>query len=201
MTGAPGSRWSSVAKNIYFSSEIDSSDSSPTREYYHAATGTYQPMHLGVYWGPGMEYGTWFDYLDKFSKSINQDEFDRPFSGQGKRIVKSHVFSFHIDYLKKTWPEASLILVYRNNQRCLDWWTKCGGFNISYPLYKEHYKDIPTMESSIAKENNLILEAIKKYEGYIPKNNLELCDILDVGNPPDQYFQEYEKDDIFVKVI
>jgi hypothetical protein len=38
MAGAPGSKWSSVAKNIYFSPDIDRSDASSQREYWHDAS-------------------------------------------------------------------------------------------------------------------------------------------------------------------
>ena len=57
-TGAPGSKWSSVVKNIYWSPSIDQSDYSEDRLYYHDADtpGQKQLMHIGVYWDPGMEY-------------------------------------------------------------------------------------------------------------------------------------------------
>ena len=34
-TGAPGSKWSSVVKNIYWSADIDQSDYTTNRLYYH----------------------------------------------------------------------------------------------------------------------------------------------------------------------
>ena len=46
IAGAPGSKWSSVSKNIYFSDGIDRTDASPEREYYHDAPGTMQLMHM-----------------------------------------------------------------------------------------------------------------------------------------------------------
>ena len=103
VSGAPGSKWSSVVKNIYYSPSIDSSDASPNREYYHDASGEMQLMHMGVYWGPAMEFGDWFERLDQYSKLENEAEFDRPFSGNGIRIIKSHVFGYHLDYIKTTW--------------------------------------------------------------------------------------------------
>ena len=44
VAGAPGSKWSSVCKNIYFSDSIDQSDYSKDREYWHDADGG--KMHL-----------------------------------------------------------------------------------------------------------------------------------------------------------
>ena len=69
VTGAPGSKWSSVVKNIYFSPSIDRSDYGDERTYYHDADeGVLKLMHLGAYYDPGMEFGDWFDRLDHFSK-------------------------------------------------------------------------------------------------------------------------------------
>ena len=36
-TGAPGSKWSSVVKNIYWSDDIDHTDYSEERTYWHDA--------------------------------------------------------------------------------------------------------------------------------------------------------------------
>ena len=36
VAGAPGSKWSSVVKNIYYSDSLDNSDYSKDREYWHA---------------------------------------------------------------------------------------------------------------------------------------------------------------------
>jgi hypothetical protein len=100
VSGAPGSKWSSVVKNIYYSADIDSSDYSEERTYWHDASGTHDLMHLGVYWGPAMEFGDWFEQLDQHTKEENEAEFDLPFNGAGVRIIKSHVFGYHIDYIK-----------------------------------------------------------------------------------------------------
>ena len=57
-TGAPGSKWSSVVKNIYWSKDIDQTDYSNDRTYFHDADtpGNKQLMHIGAYWDPGMEF-------------------------------------------------------------------------------------------------------------------------------------------------
>ena len=58
VSGAPGSKWSSVVKNIYYSADIDRTDYSEARTYYHDAgdTGVKDLMHLGAYFDPGMEF-------------------------------------------------------------------------------------------------------------------------------------------------
>jgi len=47
-TGAPGSKWSSVVKNIYWSDDIDHTDYSEDRTYYHDADtpGNKHLMHI-----------------------------------------------------------------------------------------------------------------------------------------------------------
>ena len=134
VAGAPGSKWSSVCKNIYYSDSIDQSDASEEREYWHDAGGELDLMHIGAYFDPGMEFGDFFDDLNKYTKEECEAEFDRPFSGEGVRIVKSHVFAHHIDFLKENWPDCPIILVHRDDDACLGWWVRCGHFDITYPL-------------------------------------------------------------------
>ena len=67
---------------------IGGGDYSEDRLYYHDADtpGQKQLMHIGVYWDPGMEF--------------EGEQWDEPFSGTGKRIIKSHVFAYELDKLK-----------------------------------------------------------------------------------------------------
>ena len=99
--GAPGSKWSSLIKNIYYSPDVDQSDYSEARTYYHDASGKMDLMHLGAYFDPGMEFGGFFDQLDHYTPTECEAEFDRAFlstGDRGRRIIKSHVFAHHIDY-------------------------------------------------------------------------------------------------------
>lgn len=201
VSGAPGSKWSSVVKNIYYSESIDSTDAAPHREYYHDASGEYQLMHMGVYWGPGMEFGDWFDRLDQFSRDQNESEFDRPFSGTGVRIVKSHVFGYHIDYIKKTWPDCPIVLVDRSDDACLGWWVKCGEFAISYPAYRDYYRDLRQMAECIRRENVGNRQAARTWPGQQVQTNLQLARLLGIADPPVQYRQDYRAADIGVTVI
>jgi len=201
VAGAPGSKWSSVVKNIYWSSSIDSSDYADNRVYYHDASGTMDLMHLGAYFDPGMEFGSFFDKLNQYSKEECEKEFDRPFSGKGVRIIKSHVFAHHIDFIKKTWPDCPLILVHRSDDSCLGWWVKCGHFNITYPLYHEYYQDLKHMAKIIADQNRDILSAWWKYNGQYVEDNQKLAQALKIDKPPQQYEQDYVKSDVRVKVI
>jgi hypothetical protein len=214
VAGAPGSKWSSVVKNIYYSPNIDRSDYSDERTYYHDASGTMQLMHMGAYFDPGMEFGDMFEDMYLYTKEDLEKEFDKPFSGDGVRIIKSHVFSHNVEFLKKHWPECPVILVHRDNDACLGWWVRCGHFNITYPKYDKYYKDLRTMSLEIDRQNKDILyawdaklgtlpfaEVPRMYGGLIVYNNIEACNMLQINPPPMQYRQRYDKDNIRVKII
>jgi hypothetical protein len=204
VSGAPGSKWSSVVKNIYYSPSVDSSDAAPHREYYHDASGELQLMHMGVYWGPAMEFGDWFERLDQYSREQNEAEFDRPFSGTGVRIIKSHVFGYHLDYIKRTWPDCPIVLIDRTDDACLGWWVKCGHFDITYPLYNKYYVNLKRMAGIIKQQNTGITNAMWNYKHQGAKQvatNLELCNALGIAWPDNNYRQNYTNNNIKVTVI
>jgi len=200
VTGAPGSKWSSVVKNIYSSSSIDQTDSVADRIYSHADQYNGQPMHIGAYWDPGME----FDFpenIESMSKYSLEAIFDAPFTGPGLRIIKSHTLSHHIDFIRKTWPDCPVVLVYRNDDACLGWWVRCGGFNISYPNYHPYYRNLDNMAVQIDRQNADILKAWNLYPGACPVNNYELAHMLDLVFNLDSAVHNYEQADIKVKII
>jgi hypothetical protein len=201
VAGAPGSKWSSVCKNIYYSDSIDQSDASEDREYWHDASGQLDLMHIGAYFDPGMEFGDFFLFLNKYTKEECEAEFDRPFSGEGVRIIKSHVFAHHIDFLKDNWPDCPIVLVHRDNDACLGWWVRCGHFDITYPLYHKYYVNLREMSKIVDDQNRDIVNAWKRYGGISPKDNIDLADILKINRPPEEYQQDYNLKDIGVKVI
>jgi hypothetical protein len=202
IAGAPGSKWSSVTKNIYYSPNIDRSDYTDARTYYHDASGTMDLMHLGAYFDPGMEFGKFFHRLPMHNHYECETEFNAPFTGNsGIRIIKSHVFANHIDYIKQTWPECPIVLVHRSDDACLGWWVKCGHFDITYPDYAEYYQNLKVMATKIKEQNTNILKAIDKYKHTDVNTNLELCDALNIVWPTEQYRQNYITSDIRVTVI
>jgi hypothetical protein len=200
IAGAPGSKWSSVTKNIYFSSSIDRSDASPEREYWHDAPGTMQLMHMGAYFDPGMEFDLPAD-ITTLTKSELEAIFNSAFTGTGIRIIKSHIFADNIDYLKDLWPDCPVVLVHRTDDACLGWWVKCGHFNITYPKYDKYYVDLKRMAFIISRQNRFLMEAWDRYEGTLPANNETLAHDLGIELPSIEYFQDYVKSDIGVKVI
>ena len=200
MAGAPGSKWSSVAKNIYYSPDIDQTDHTESRTYYHDATGEMLLMHQGAYFDPGMEFDLPAD-LTKLSKAELERRFDEPFSGTGLRIIKSHIFCHNIGFIKHTWPDCPIILVHRGDDACLGWWVRCGEFNITYPSYASYYKDLRNMASIIDNQNRDIIDAWQKYDGTQVQTNKELSQILGLLEPSAEYFQNYPIADVRVKVI
>jgi hypothetical protein len=201
VAGAPGSKWSSVVKNIYYSPSLDQTDYSEARTYHHDAEGAMHLMHLGAYYDPGMEFGDFFDKINEYSKEECEREFDRPFKGKGIRIIKSHVFCHHIDFLKKNWPDCPIVLVHRSDDACLGWWVRCGHFNITYPLYHKYYKNLYYMGKIINHQNEDLLKSWEKYKALSLEDNHHLCDYLNIKYPPIDYRQNYDMKGVRVGVI
>ena len=198
MAGAPGSKWSSVAKNIYYSPDIDQTDHTESRTYYHDATGEMLLMHQGAYFDPGMEFDLPAD-VTALSKAELERRFDEPFGGEGVRIIKSHIFCHNIGFIKHTWPDAPIILVHRGDDACLGWWVKCGHFTITYPSYNKYYKDLRQMAIEIKRQNS----DMRQHWDYASQidNNVKLCERLGLTVPPEEYRQNYINDKVRVKVL
>lgn len=188
VTGAPGSKWSSVVKNIYWSDDIDHTDYSKDREYYHDADtpGEPQLMHMGAYWDPGMEFAV--------------DDWDGPFSGKGIRIVKAHTFAHDLDRLAAL--NHPIVMVYRTDVDCLEWWKLCGEFNITYPLYHAYYKNLDVMWQHIQRQNSDIQNFVKKNLNRIKQvdSNIDLCRLLNIDFQSNESGHIYKHKDIRVYV-
>lgn len=202
VAGAPGSKWSSVVKNIYYSPSINRTDYSTQRTYWHDATGTLELMHLGAYWDPGMEFGGDFIDLDKMTKEECEAEFDRPFAegSEGIKIIKSHVFCHHLEFLATTWSDCPIILVQRSDDSCLGWWVKCGHFAITYPLYHDYYHNLREMATHIKNQNADLLLWRNKNDVIRVNDNRELSRALGIELPPEEYIQYYSTSDVKVEV-
>ena len=198
VAGAPGSKWSSVVKNIYYSPDVDQSDYSEDRTYWHDAPGTMELMHMGAYFDPGMEFDLPAD-ISELSKTELERRFDEPFSGTGIRIIKSHIFTHNIDFLRHTWPDCPIIMVHRGDDACLGWWVKCGHFNITYPQYSKYYKDLRQMAVEI-KRQNTDMRRHWDYGSFV-YNNHGLCERLGIAPPSEEYQQTYADNKVRVKVL
>jgi len=204
VAGAPGSKWSSVVKNIYYSPSIDHTDYRDDWTYYHDAGGQMDLMHLGAYWDPGMACPLPED-LSVMSKKEAEASFDYPFNNnaQGIRIIKSHIFSYenNIQFLRQTWPDVPIVLVHRSDDACLGWWVKCGHFDITYPSYAEYYQNLREMAKIIKRQNAGILSKWWDKKGKDVVDNHELARALKIDLPPEQYRQNYVESDVRVRVI
>jgi hypothetical protein len=125
-------------------------------------------MHIGAYWDPGMEFAV--------------DDWDGPFSGTGKRIVKAHTFAHRLEELKT--KGLPIVMVYRNDHECLEWWKLCGEFKITYPNY-QYFENLDKMWEHIQAENKDTMQFIKdnKHKIHKPKDNVDLCRLLDISFP------------------
>jgi hypothetical protein len=207
VAGAPGSKWSSVVKNIYYSPSIDRSDYRDEWTYYHDASGKMELMHLGAYWDPGMACDLPAD-LSTLTRQQLEDRFNDPFNkdSKGIRIIKSHIFSYeqNIRHLREQFVDCAIVLVHRGDDACLGWWVKCGHFNITYPLYHEYYQDLKRMAACIKAQNQGITDAMWNYKhrgSTQVSTNLELCNALNIAWPDSNYRQNYTNNDIKVTVI
>ena len=154
VAGAPGSRWSSVARAVAYAAEVDHSDETENRGYQgRPDRPSGRPGHFGSYFGPGMEFGDRFDRLDTLPVAELERELLRPFaSPSGVLLLKSHYFARFLPYLARTFPGSRFLLAHREDGRCLQWWLACGGFDISYPRY-DHYRDVAGIRAAIASDN------------------------------------------------
>ena len=183
VVGAPGSRWSGVAKSIYFSEQIDQSDDTPERTYFNpnSPAKAKQLMHRGAYFDPGMEFGNELEDFDSLSKEDLEKIFDAPFQGSDKiRIIKSHVLCYHVEKLSKMFGDP-IVLVYRHDEDCFDWWKQAGGWDITYPNYK-WYKDDTTMKQQIALQNQAVRKFVYENKLYSLNNNNQLQKYLGISS-------------------
>ena len=206
LVGAPGSRWSGVAAHIYESADIDQSDAAPHREYLGGPQlSDYKAKHSGSYFDPGMEFGNWFDSIDKHNKKQNESEFNKPFSGilrrDKYRIIKSHTLAHNLQYIKTEWPNSKIVLAYRTNKKCYDWWMQAGGFEISYPSY-EWYENEKKMKAEIALQNKNIkaFMSVNKAK-FNAIDSFDTCNLLNIKCPIEGVYQSYKAEDIKVCVI
>jgi hypothetical protein len=178
LTGAPGSKWSSVAESIYWSDSIDHTDNTQARGYKNGVV-----KHVGAYWDPGMEF--------------ENTDWDGPFSGNGKRIVKSHTFAHQLETLKSS--GHPIVMVHRNDYECFKWWLEAGGFDITYPNYK-YFENLDKMWQHIQAENKDIMQFVKDHSEQVTlvKNSMELCSLLEIDHPT--YINYYKEKDVKVYV-
>jgi len=192
LIGTPGSKWSSVHRILSCSDDINQTEKSDKRSWGRKITNGNKEYtignHRGVYWGPHNEYGHKFDKINTLSKQEIINEFMQPFENWDKiKIIKSHWFAYHLDFLHNIFPKATFISCYAADDDCYYWWKKVGGWGLPFPSY-EWYENDNKMLSSIKEENSKLLkfnidrdENLKFYsfEELYKKLNLQFTDSLD----------------------
>jgi len=163
LIGCPGSRWSSVFLDLAKNEAVNTTEWREENKWdqpvqnvkgEHIKIG----IHRGVYWGPGNTYGEGFDKLFAMSKPEILAEFMEPFENWDKiKVIKSHWFAYHIEYLQALFPKAKIVSCYANDIDSFYWWHKCGGWGMLFPNYT-WYNDDSKMLEQIKEENYRILK-------------------------------------------
>jgi hypothetical protein len=128
------------------------------------------------------------------------DDWDGPFSGHGTRIIKAHTFAHELDRLATL--GHPIVMVYRTDVECFEWWKLCGEFGITYPLYNKYYKNLDVMWQHIQRQNSDIQNFIKNYPDRIQQvhSNIALCRSLDINFQSNEAGHIYKQKDIKVYV-
>lgn len=159
VSGAPGSRWSGICERIQAGPGYNTSDRSEARLYEKGDS----VAHFGSYFGTGME----------FPPDLNDENLHAPFESVNKityLLLKSHEWVYKLDEITEKYPSAGILLIYRPNETCFDWWTEAGGWNITYPNY-DWYENDNVMKQKISEQNDLMLRwSQKKHLVWKPDN-------------------------------
>jgi len=160
-TGAPGSRWSGVSQTIRDNWEnVDNTDLTPNKKYtHHKYSG-----HIGNYYGPEMLNGGWLDE-ELGTKEQWEDEIATSYLGPKDhwKLILSHNFAYYLEEIKNTFPDSKIVMCWRPDSVCYDWWHEAGGWDISWPNYR-WYKDNTKMWEEICCQNRAILEFVYKHK-------------------------------------
>jgi hypothetical protein len=172
VAGCPGSAWSMISQRFKraFKDQFDNSDETTERNYnlpedhksqYTVVADKWNAStHKGVYYGPYHEFGHDFDDLNKY-KNTNDfyQECIKPYRDAlaPNKLIKSHWFSYNLDWLWENCKGHHLMLVWRDPEQSRDWWYKMGGWDINYPIYT-WYDNPDRMWEKIQEENKLIMD-------------------------------------------
>jgi len=154
-TGAPGSKWSATAWCLSKTKklDIDSSDQAEHRCYIVDDERWPGIRHVGSYFGPGFEFGHNFHKINTLTKDEIKEEISKVFDENDKfKIVRCHQFVYHLDWIRDTFPESKIVVVWRKPEISWNGWISAGGFDITHPNYNEYYKDEETAKKLIYEE-------------------------------------------------
>ena len=201
-TGVPGSKWSGILKAINVTDEVinmsnDAIECKHGLTFYHtqAKTNKHYGFHYGTYWGPYHELGKTFDNIHLMSKKDIIIEFAKAFQNWDKlKLVKSHWFLYHLDFLIDMFPKVRIIGCYLPDDISFRWWHKLGGWDITYPPY-DWYVDDTKMQEDIKIGNALLIK-------FFAERGIEMKaykDFFDVFNDLNVHIEDNAESSLRVK--
>lgn len=199
LTGCPGCRWSSTYNFISKNSSINTTDQKEENVWHMTVKhvdGTLLNIgnHKATYWGPYHQHGQRFDNLYELSKSEILTEFMEPFENWDKiKVIRSHWFSYHLEYLHNLFPKAKIVSCYANDIDSFYRWHKCGGWGITYPKYVWYENDSRMLEK-IKEENYKILKFNRDRNV-----SFELLKVSELHNKLNLPSEIPESEDVFIK--
>jgi hypothetical protein len=180
VSGVPGSSWSMISHRLKVLLDLDCSDVDDSRQYNlpvregeaNTAKRTGKRIqegdksHFGCYFGPYNEFGDKFDDIkNNYTLEEFYEECRRPFVNgeEGKpKCIRSHWFSYNLDWLWDNCKGQDLFLLYKNSQTSRDWWFERGGWNIHHPVYTWYENDERLFEQIKIENTNLLNFAEEK---------------------------------------
>ena len=198
IAGAPGSGWSRVALSLHGSPSVDYSDWSKEQSwtFINNKNEEEKSYHSGVYFGPDQKHGKRFDRLKDLTKSEIEAEMNRPFTGEGVKIIKCHDFSYQLDFIMENWPECPIITCHRPTEVCYSWWMYVGGADIAFPSYAMLKKIDPKVYMD--KCNEGIKSFLMRNETIGVESNIEACELLELDYPKKVIY--YDHANVQVKI-
>jgi hypothetical protein len=198
--GAPGSKWSRVLSILAHHKDINSSDKDmfptyQTKVSFHGHEKNVG-MHSSAYFGPGHGIGEYFHDLSAHSKEEFLEEIKKAFKDfdSGYKIIKSHWFSYNLDWLKENFPKAKIIMVYNGDEEAFKWWHLVGGWNIKFPYY-DWYGTDEKLYKHIKIENRLIFDFMRKNKlSFSMKDFKQLVESIGLEDDLEFYDTMFEDD-------
>ena len=136
ITGAPGSKWTSVTHLLETHPLANITDRNPNRHYDH---NVFQGHHGSYFALPFRKY--------EFDVSVEDSYINTAFDDQYSpgKFVKGHDWAYMLDELKEKSKGNWLLMVMRPDTDCFAWWNNHGGFVTKYPSYETYEGNIKMM--------------------------------------------------------
>ena len=129
ITGAPGSKWTSVTHLLELHPQANLTDRNADRHYDHHV---FQGHHGAYFALPFRQY----EFDVKTDNSYINTAFADP--DRNGKFVKGHDWGYILDDLKEESKGNWLVMVMRSDVDCFAWWNNHGGFVTKYPSYETY---------------------------------------------------------------